>query len=125
MKTKVLLGIQIIVGLLLVLFGLSKFFQFMPSPPSSEEMGMFMKALVKTGYMMPLVGAIQVLAGVSFVLNKFTPLMAIVITPVMLNAVLAHLFLDLSGIVASAIILVLVFIVMFKNKEAYSSILKA
>lgn len=97
----------------------------MPTPPASEQMGAFMGALVKTGYMMPLVGAIQALAGVSFVLNKFVPLMAVVVTSVMLNAVLAHLFLDPSGVIASAVILCLVFVVMFKNKDSYAAIFKA
>lgn len=125
MNSKILLGVQILVGLLLVAFGLNKFLHFMPAPPATQEMGMFMGALVKTGYMMPLVGAIQVLTGVSFVLNKFTALMALIIAPVMLNAVLAHLFLDPSTIIASAVILTLIFVVMLKNKEAYSLIFKA
>lgn len=124
MNSKVLFGIQIFVGILLIIFGLNKFLHYLPQSGAPQEMGMFMKALGQTGYMMPLVGAIQVLTGLSFISNKFVALMAIVIVPVMLNAVLAHLFLDLSGIVASAVLLLLIIIVMYKNKEAYSAILK-
>lgn len=125
MKTKILLAVQIIVGLLLVVFGLNKFLHFMANPPVAPEMGMFMGALAKTGYMFPLVGVIQFLAGLAFLLNRYAPLMAIVIVPVMLNAVLAHLFLDPVGIAASAVILLLIIVVMFKNKEAYIAVLKA
>ena len=88
MKTKVFFGIQIIVGILLVVFGLNKFLHFIPNPPVAQEMGEYMSALYKTGYMMPFVGSVQILAGLAFVLNKYTSLMAIVIVPVMLNAVL-------------------------------------
>lgn len=125
MKTKILFAVQILVGILLLIFGLNKFLHFMANPPVSEEMGMFMMALAKTGYIFPIVGAIQVLSGLSFILNKFTALMAVVIVPVMLNAVLAHAFLDPSGIAGSLVILILVIVVMFKNKEAYSLVLKA
>lgn len=125
MKNKILLGVQVITGLMLIVFGLDKFFHFMPSFPSPQEFDMFMGALAKTGYMFPLVGAIQFLTGLSFVLNKCVPFMAIIIVPVMLNAVLAHLFLDPSGIMPAAVVLALVFVVLFKNKEIYAPIFKA
>jgi len=125
MKSKILLAVQILVGLGLIIFGLNKFLHFMANPPVSQEMGMFMGALAKTGYMFPLVGAIQFLAGLAFVLNRFVALMAIVIVPVMLNAMLAHAFLDPSGIGGSLVILLLIIVVMFKNKEAYVAVLKA
>ena len=124
MKTKILLIVQIIVGVLLIIFGLNKFLHFMPDSPVSVEMGMFMGALAKTGYMFILVGAIQFLAGLAFVLNKYVPFMSIIIVPVMLNAVLAHLFLDFGGIGASAVILFLIAVIMFKNKESYLSVFK-
>ncbi len=125
MKTKVFLGIQIIVGVLLVIFGLNKFLHFMPNPQVLPEMGEYMGALYKTGYMMALVGTVQLLSGLAFILNKYVALMAIVIVPVMLNAVLAHVFLDPAGVVASAVILLLIIAVMFKNKASYVSVLKA
>ena len=125
MKTKILLAVQILVGLGLIVFGLNKFLHFMANPPVAPEMGMFMGALAKTGYMFPLVGAIQFLAGLSFVLNRYVALMAVVITPVMLNAMLAHLFLDPVGIGGSLVILLLIIVVMFKNKESYATVLKA
>lgn len=124
-QTKILLAVQILVGIGLIVFGLNKFLHFMPNPEVSKEMGMFMQALGKTGYMFTLVGAIQFIAGLSFVLNRFVPLMAIVIVPVMLNAMLAHLFLDPAGIGGSLVILLLILVVMFKNKESYATVLKA
>lgn len=124
-QTKILLAVQILVGIGLIVFGLNKFLHFMPNPEVSQEMGMFMQALGKTGYMFTLVGAIQFIAGLSFVLNRFVPLMAIVIVPVMLNAMLAHLFLDPAGIGGSLVILLLILVVMFKNKESYATVLKA
>lgn len=125
MKDKVFLGIQILTGLLLVVFGLNKFLNFIPMPPPSAEMGAFMGALFATGYFMKLVAVVEILAGFSFITNKFSVLMAIIVMPVMINASLAHLFLDPSGIAAAAMLTLFVVLIMIRHKEAYSKILTA
>lgn len=125
MKDKVFLGIQILAGLMLVVFGLNKFLNFIPMPPSSAEMGAFMGALFATGYFMKLVAVVEIVAGLSFITNKFTALMAVVVMPVMVNATLAHLFLDPSGIGGAAMLTLFIIIVMVRHKDAYSKILSS
>ena len=124
MKTKILFTIQIILGIALIFFGLDKFLHFMPHQASQPEMGIFMKALVDTEYMMPLVGAIQFLSGVAFALNRYVAFMAILIMPVMLNALLIHLFLDPEGSMASSIVTLFIVLVMYKHKDAYTLLFK-
>lgn len=123
MKEKVFMGVQIIAGLMLVVFGLNKFLSFIPMSPGSAEMGAFMGALFATGYLMKLVAVIEIVAGLSFLSNKFTALMAVVVMSVMVNATLAHLFLDPSGTGGAAILTLFIIIVMVRHKEAYSKIL--
>lgn len=125
MKVKVFLGIQIIVGILLIGFGLNKFLGFISMPPPAMELKEFMGAIIKTGYLYQLIGAIQALAGLSFVLNKFVPLMAIIVAIVMLNAVLATLFLAPASMLPATVILILIIVVMVKSQDAYKSLLKA
>ena len=125
MKNKVFLGIQILAGLMLVVFGLNKFLNFIPMPPASAEMGAFMGALFATGYFMKLVAVVEIVAGLSFITNKFAALIAVVVIPVMLNATLAHLFLDPSGIGGAAILTLVIIIVMVHHKDAYSKILSS
>lgn len=125
MKNKVFLGIQILSGLMLVMFGLNKFLNFIPMPPPSAEMGVFMGALFGTGYFMKLVAVVEIVAGLSFITNKFTALMAVVLMPVMVNATLAHLFLDPSGIGGAAMLTLFTIIVMVHHKDAYSKLLSS
>ncbi|MFT7003841.1 MAG: putative oxidoreductase [Sulfurimonas sp.] len=125
MKDKVFLGIQILAGLMLVVFGLNKFLNFIPMPPASAEMSAFMGALFTTGYFMKLVAIVEIVAGLSFITNKFTALMAVVVIPVMVNATLAHLFLDPSGIGGALILTVFTILVMVGHKDAYSKILSS
>lgn len=67
---------QILVGLPLVVFGLNGFFNFVPPPatPLPEAAAAFAGALAKTGYMMQLIGATQLIVGLLLVLNRFVPL---------------------------------------------------
>ncbi|MFT5648146.1 MAG: putative oxidoreductase [Aureispira sp.] len=124
MNEKVVLGIRILLGLGLVMFGSNKFLGFMETPALSAAAGEFMGAMFKTGYILPIAGAVQILAGISFLTNKFVPLMAVVLFPVMLNAFLFHAVLDPSGVGGAAVVMTLNVVLMFANKPAYEKILK-
>lgn len=124
MNEKVVLGIRILLGLGLVMFGSNKFLGFMETPALSPEAGAFMGAMAKTGYILSVAGAVQILAGISFLTNKFVPLMAVVLFPVMLNAFLFHAVLDPSGVGGAAVVTTLNVVLMFANKSAYEKILK-
>ena len=42
--------VRILMGAMLIVFGLNKFLQFMSMPPPAPEIGTFMGALFATGY---------------------------------------------------------------------------
>ncbi len=125
MKTKIILGIQILAGLLVIVFGLNGFLQFLQMPPANEQMAAFGTAVYKTKYIFPFMAIVEIITGISFLLNKYTSLMAVILFPFMLNALLAHLFLDMNGITPSAFIVFSLLIVMYKNKKAYELLFKA
>ena len=122
---KAQLIIRILFGLTLVIFGSNKFLNFMPMPPMPEAAGAFMGALVDSGYLMTLVALVEIVAGVSILINKYKTLALVILLPVILNAFLFHLFLDLSGIAGSAVALMMNLFLMYANKESYRSLLKA
>lgn len=125
MKNKIFLAIQVLAGVMLIVFGLNKFLHFIPMSQPVPEMGAFIGALIHTGYMFPLIASIEILAGLAFVTNKFVPLAAIIVIPVMLNAFLAHLFLEPAGIGGAAFILTAIILTMVHHKSAYQGVLKA
>ena len=124
MKTTVLV-IRILLGLMLVVFGLNKFLQFMPMPEMNPEAGALMGAFVNSGYIMMIVAFIEIGTGILFLINKYTALAAILLLPIMLNAFLFHLFMDIGGIGASALLLAFNIFIFFANKPKYSEVLKA
>ncbi len=116
--------IRILLGLIVLVFGLNKFLQFMPMPPMSGAAGEFMGALVKSGYMMPIVAIIEIIAGVLLLLNKYTSMALILLFPVLLNAFLFHLFLDIAGIGGAALAIIMNIFLMFGSKNSYNELLK-
>ena len=121
-KTKNIL--RVIYGIFLLTFGLNGFFNFFPLPEMTEEAGTFIGSLAQTGYILPIVGVLQVVVGLLLIVNKFTPLILIVIFPIMLNAFLLHLFLDPAGIVGSLVAVILNVFLFRANKESYKNVLQ-
>ena len=97
----------------------------MPMPPTPEAAGEFMGALVKSGYIIAIVAIVEIVAGILLLVNKFQPLTLVVLFPILLNAFLFHLFLDVTGIGGAVVALAMNVFLMFANKEAYSEVLKA
>lgn len=120
---KAQLIVRILLGLILVIFGLNKFLQFMPMPAMPEAAGEFMGVLVKSGYIMPIVAIIEIAVGVLLLINKYQSLAIVVVFPVLLNAFLFHLFLDIAGIGGAAIAMAMNIFLFFANKESYKSLL--
>lgn len=67
---------RILMGLMFFVFGLNGFLDFIPKPkePMPEAAVAFAGALMKTGYMMPLVMGTQLIVGALLLLNRFVPL---------------------------------------------------
>lgn len=121
---KAVLVLRILLGLGLVLFGLNKFFKFMPIPEGPPDGAAFMAQLNESGYIMTIAGVVYLAAGISFLTNKFVPLLAIVLFPIMLNAFLYHARFDPAGIAGAAVFTALNVLLIVAYKPAYNQLLK-
>lgn len=88
-----------LLGLPLVLFGFMNIFHPMPSPPDlAPAAKAFSDALTATGYMMPMIGVLFLVAGPLLLANRFVPLALLLLAPFFLNSVLFHAFLEPTGL---------------------------
>jgi uncharacterized membrane protein YphA (DoxX/SURF4 family) len=51
----------------------------------------FITAMVNTGYLWPIIGTVELLAGLAILVGRFVPLALIVLAPITLNILLFHL----------------------------------
>lgn len=86
--------IQWSLGLFMFGMGINKFYTFLPSMDLAEPAQNFMQALGATQYMVPTVGAIEMLCGVSLLFRATAPLGVLLLAPMSVNYILFHIFLD-------------------------------
>ncbi|TPV34198.1 DoxX family membrane protein [Paucihalobacter ruber] len=123
MNSKLFLILRILLGLFVLVFGLNKFFNFMPMPEISEDAGAYFGALMNAKTLV-LVAIVEIIAGLAFIFNKYGALLALILMSVSINAVLFHLTLDPGGIGGAAMLLILNIAVLFGYKDKYQSLLK-
>jgi putative oxidoreductase len=118
---------RILMGLPLVVFGLNAFFNFLPQPSTPMPPGAteFIGALVKSGYMMQLIGLTQLIVGLLLVLNRFVPLALALFAPFMVNSIAFHSFLEHSGLPMAAVFLGLELYLAWSYRAAFRPMLAA
>ena len=85
-------------GFFYLVFGLDYFLHFIPYQPlHTGAAGAFIAGLKGTGYFYPMQKIIQILAGLSLLLNRYAPFSAVVVFPISLNVFLFHTILVPSG----------------------------
>ncbi|MCE2780117.1 MAG: DoxX family membrane protein [Algoriphagus sp.] len=123
MKERVVKIIRVLLALILIIFGLNKFLNFIPLPPMPEAAQAFMGALIETGYLMVIVAIVEIIAGIFLLINRYSAFMLILIFPILLNALLFHLFLDLKGIGGALLTISLTIFLMVKAFDSYKILL--
>ncbi len=118
---------RILMGLPLLVFGLNGFLNFIPPPPTAlpEGAAAFAGALLKTGYMMQLIGTTQLIVGVLLLTNRFVPLALVLFAPFIVNSVAFHLFLERSGLPMAGVFMALELYLAWTYRRAYGPILAA
>jgi putative oxidoreductase len=111
--------LRVILGLGLVIFGLNKFFGFMPTPLLPEDATSFMSSLQATGYVLPAVGFLEIVIGLMLLVNKAVAFALLLLAPISVNILLFHLFLDLPGIAGAIVIAVINVILIYKHWKVY------
>ena len=125
MKSRTVTAARVALGLIFFVFGLNGFLHFLPQPPLSGPPAAFLGALVGTGYMIPLIKATEVAAGVLLLLGRYVPLALTLLAPVIVNIVAFHAFLAPSGIALPLVVLALEVTLAWAYRASYRTVLEA
>jgi len=114
---------RILLGLILLVFGLNGFLNFIPQGPIPTGLaGQFMGALVGSHYFW-VVAAVHIAAGALLLANRFVPLALTLFGPVLVNIICFHVFLYPAGVAPAVVVTVLWLIVFYANRQHFSGIL--
>jgi uncharacterized membrane protein YphA (DoxX/SURF4 family) len=120
MKSKILFVLSLLAGLMFINAGLDKFFHYMPMPKEMpEKMVKVGMAFTEIGWLMPLVGAIEILGGLLLIFTRTRALGAIVILPVLTGILLANISMAPSGLPIVFALIVIILWAIIDNREKY------
>lgn len=120
---KVDVVVRILLGLMMLVFGLNKFLNFMPMEPANENVGVAFGALLMIN-VLPVVAIVEIVAGVLLLVNRAVPFALVLLAPVALGALLFHGSIDVAGIGGALMFALFTSYLMFRNKEVYVPLLK-
>ena len=125
MKNKILFVVSFLFGLMFISSGLNKFLNFIPVPEDlPESLAKLTAAMAEFGWLMPLVGGVEVLAGLLFIIPKYRALAAVMIFPVMIGIMLTHTITDTSGLPVALVLFAINLWVLYENRERYKPMIK-
>jgi putative oxidoreductase len=116
---RTLMGLLFIFGAVVFLFNL-----FTP-PPMEGPLKTFNEGLAATGYFFTFLKITELVCGILLVVGRFVPLALVILSPIILNILMVHLFLDRSGLpVAIFLVLANIFIAYY-YRDRFEPLLRA
>lgn len=115
---------RILLGAMFFVFGLNGFLGFLPMPPLPGEAGAFLGALV-TAKFLPVVKAIEVVAGLALLAGRFVPLALVLLAPIVVSIVLFHAVLAPEGMAMPLLVVALEAYLAWAYRDAFRGVLDA
>lgn len=124
MKNKILNILSILFGLMFINGGLNKIFHYIPQSENTPQ-GLIdlMGTMSEIVWLIPLLVAGELVGGILVLFKRTRALGAVVIFPILMGIVLAHIFNDPSGLIIALILLVIELWIIFENKSKYMSMI--
>ena len=114
--------LRMLLGVSLLIFGMNKFIAFIPIFDMAPAAANFMESLNSTGYVLYVVASLELLIGGLLLFKKWVPFALILLAPIVVNILLFHLFLDVSGMFVAVLMLVITGVLIYKYWKSYSSL---
>src|SRR2546426_11700627 len=123
MKMKIVTLIaRVLLGLIFFVLGLNGFLNFINMGPMPSGLaGQFIGALALSHYFW-VVAALQVAGGALLLVNRYVPLALVLLGPVIVNIILYHVFLNLTGAALAIVVVILWLIVFYAHRQYFSGI---
>jgi uncharacterized membrane protein YphA (DoxX/SURF4 family) len=115
--------VRILLGALFIFGSASYFLNLFPEPELTGDMKIFNDGLNASGYLMPLVKAIELVCGVAFILGRFVPLATVVIFPIAVNILGVHIFLAPQGLPVAIFVILANLYLAYRYKNHYEELM--
>lgn len=123
---KVVLVLRSLFGVLIILIGLINVTQDSTLPDQPGAAALFEKAIVDSGYILKIVGVVEILAGILLIINRYAALALVLLAPVSVNFLAFKLaYQDWATFWPAALYFAFNLYLLFAYKSAYEPLLRA
>ena len=123
MKTASVIA-RYLAGAIFLVMGLNGFLNFIPLPPPGGIAGQFMGALYASHYLW-VIFAFQVIGGFLLLVNRYVPLAAAVLAPVIANILTFHVLMAPSGFPLALFVALLWAAIFIEVRPAFSGLFQS
>ena len=118
--------LRIGLGIMLLAFGLNKFFWFLPDFDFGADVGAanLFQAFTDSKFMWPLVGGLEVVVGLLFIIKKAYPAALLALIPISVNIVLFHAVLNIANIGPAILVAGLNGYLIYKNWDNFRHLMR-
>ena len=120
MKIAVVIA-RILMGVIVVFFGLNGFLQFLKAPMPTGLAGQFLMALFQSHYVW-FICAVQIVGGVLLLVNRYVPLALTLLGPVIVNIILYHLLLNPAAAQLAVVVTILWLFLFYRYRQNFSGL---
>lgn len=113
---------RILLGLMFVVFGLNGFLHFIPQPPMPPGLALQYLSVLSASHYMDVVFAIQLLAGILLLANRFVPIALVLLGPVLVNILMFHALMAPAGLPPGLVALALYLVVFYRFRAAFAGV---
>ncbi len=114
----VFLGAKVLLGTLMIIFGLNKFLGFIPVEPPADATAQAFLGTIFTTYLYKVVALAEIIGGLLLFVPRFSFIGTLVLLPVVFNIIAFHIAHDMpgNGIWLGPTLLFMIVLISFKNK---------
>lgn len=120
MKIAVVIA-RILMGVIVVFFGLNGFLQFLRAPLPTGLAGQFLMALFQSHYVW-FICAVQIVGGMLLLVNRYVPLALTLLGPVIVNIILYHLLLNPAAAQLAVVVTILWLFLFYRYRQNFSGL---
>ena len=117
--------VRTLMGLLFIFASVTFLFGLITPPPMEGPLKTFNEGLAASGYFFVLLKITELICGILLIIGRFVPLALVILSPIIVNILMVHLFLDRTGLpVAIFLVLGSIFLAYY-YRDSFRPLLRA
>ena len=115
---------RFLMGVIFTVFGLNGFLHFIPVQPMPALAMQFFTVVLSSHFMAPIF-ALQLVAGVLLLVNRFVPLALTVLAGVIFNILLFHVTMAPAGLPLAIVVAILWSLIALRHRRAFAPLFQS